>query len=262
MTGRNLQKLYRNRELLYQFVWRDIRIRYKQSVMGLLWAILIPLLIVGAGALVRLAAAKWSGTVTTMQDMASIMVRAVMWSFIVSSIRFGTNSLTLNPSLVTKIAFPKEVFPIASVLSSLFDFAVAVAVVAAVLFFMGITITVKTLWLLPVMTVAVLLSVGLALILSAANLFFRDVKYLVEIFLTYAIFFTPVLYPASAVGDWKNLMLLNPIAPLLEAASDLVVAGATPDPAWTAYSLGVSLVLVVFGYWMFKRLEEQFAESL
>src|ERR1700761_658146 len=102
----------RFRELLYLFTWRDVRVRYKQSIMGVLWAVLMPALIVGSGALVRIAAAKWSGHQLTPQDMGSVIVRAVMWSFFVSAIRFGTNSLTNNTNLVTKIAFPKELFPI------------------------------------------------------------------------------------------------------------------------------------------------------
>src|SRR5271168_3203788 len=204
----HLQTLLRYRELAYLFTWREIRIRYKQTVMGLLWAIFMPALIVSAGALVRVVASKWSGRPLSTQDIASVMVRAVIWAFFVSSIRFGTNSLTANANLVTKIAFPKELFPIAAVLSSLFDFAVAALVVAISLPLMGVPFHLQALWSIPLMLITVMLVVGLTLFLSAANLFFRDVKYLVEIFLTYAIFFTPVLYPASVAGQWRSLLYL------------------------------------------------------
>jgi ABC-type polysaccharide/polyol phosphate export permease len=257
-----LKSLFRYRELLYLFTWRDIRIRYKQSLMGFLWALLMPLLIIGAGALVRVAAAKWSGTSVTPQDMASVMVRAVAWSFFVSAIRFGANSLTTNANLVTKIAFPKEVFPISAVLSSLFDFGVAIAAVALVLPVIGILPTLQWLWLFPLLVVMVLQAVGITLILSAANLFYRDVKYLVEVFLTYAIFFTPVLYPASVVGSWKTLIMINPISPLLEALSDSLVTNVAPSAFWTLYSTLVSLILVLGGYWLFKQFESKFAESI
>jgi ABC-type polysaccharide/polyol phosphate export permease len=262
MRLRELRRLYRYRELLYTLTWRDIRVRYKQSVMGLLWAILTPMLIVGAGALVRVAAARWSGSAVTAEDMGSVMVRAVVWSFVITSLRFGTNCLTGNVSLVTKIAFPKEVFPMAAVASGLFDFAVAAAVVALVLLGMGLAPGAQALWALPLMAIGVLQVVGLTLILSAANLFFRDVKYLVEIFLTYAIFFTPVLYPVDTVGDWKTALLLNPVAPILEGMSDAVVKGVAPDPLWTGYSLAVALLLAGGGYWFFKQLEDRFAESI
>jgi len=258
----NLKSLYRSRELLYLLTWRDIRVRYKQSVMGLLWAILMPLLIVGAGAMVRIGAAKWTGTAITPQDMASVIVRAVIWSFFISAIRFGTASLISNATLVTKIAFPKEVFPVAAVLSSLFDFAVAAVIVIVALPLIGVFPSLQALWMIPLLLVMIVQAVGLALMLSATNLFYRDVKYLVEIFLTYAIFFTPVLYPASLMGSWEKIILLNPIAPLLEAMSNALVTGAPPDPFWTAYATIVSFVLLILGYGIFKRLEANFAESI
>jgi lipopolysaccharide transport system permease protein len=258
----NLRALLRYRELAYLFTWREIRVRYKQSVMGLLWAVFMPALIVGAGTLVRVIASKWSGKPLTVQDVGSVIVRAVIWSFFVSSIRFGTSSLTNNSNLVTKIAFPKEIFPITSVMSSLFDFAVAAAVVAVLLPILGIYPHWGALWAIPLLLVTVLLVLGLALVLSASNLFFRDVKYLVEIFLTYAIFFTPVLYPASMAGRWRTLLFLNPISPLLEAISDSIIQGSTPDPYWVGYSVLFSLILLAAGYWLFKQLESSFAERI
>ncbi|HEV7609477.1 MAG TPA: ABC transporter permease [Steroidobacteraceae bacterium] len=258
----HLKTLYRSRELLYLLTWRDIRVRYKQSVMGLLWAILMPLLIVGAGAMVRIGAAKWSGVAIKPEDMASVVVRAVIWAFFISAIRFGTNSLIGNATLVTKIAFPKEVFPIAAVLSSLFDFAVATVVVAIALPIIGIVPTVTALWFIPLLFFMIVQATGLAMILSATNLFFRDVKYIVEVFLTYAIFFTPVLYPASALGSWEKIVLLNPIAPLLEAMSNAIVDGRAPDPFWTTYSAVASLLFLFLGYTVFKKLEADFAESI
>jgi lipopolysaccharide transport system permease protein len=258
----NLQALLRHRELAYLFTWREIRVRYKQSVMGLLWAIFMPALIVASGALVRVVASKWSGRPLTAQDIGSVIVRAVIWSFFVSAIRFGTSSLTNNYNLVTKIAFPKELFPIAAVMSSLFDFAVAAVVVIIALPFLGIGFHLEALWSIPLLLVTLLLVVGLTLLLSAANLYFRDVKYLVEIFLTYAIFFTPVLYPASMAGQWQSLLYLNPVAPLLEAIADAIVLGSIPDPYWVAYSVLFSLLLLTGGYWLFKQLEATFAERI
>lgn len=258
----NLRTLLRYRELAYLFTWREIRIRYKQSIMGILWAIFMPALIICAGALVRVVASKWSGKPLTVQDIASVIVRAVIWAFFVSSIRFGTNSLTNNATLVTKIAFPKELFPIAAVMSSLFDFTVAAVVVAIALPLLGVTPHLQALWSIPLLLVTVLLVIGLALVLSAANLFFRDVKYLVEIFLTYAIFFTPVLYPASMAGQWRSLLYLNPISPLLEAISGAVIQGSIPDPYWVCYSVVFSLILLTAGYWLFKQLETNFAERI
>lgn len=257
-----LKNLFRAREILYMLTWRDITIRYKQSIMGLMWAILMPTLIVIAGVLVRVAAAKYTSTAITVNDLASIMVRATAWSFFISTIRFGTNSLIGNNNLVTKLAFPKEVFPLASAIASLVDFLVAIAVVAIILLFAGWRPSFEVFWILPIIAILFLLSAGLAMLLSAANLFYRDVKYIVEIFLTYAIFFTPVLYEVSASGQWANYLLANPVSPLLEAFSDTAVRGCSPNYFWLTYSAIVAVFVSIIGYWLFKRLEANFAENI
>lgn len=257
-----LRKLWSSRELLLLLAWRDIHVRYKQSVMGLLWAILMPAIIAGAGVLVRIGAARLTGGHVDANDVASVMVRAVPWAFFVGAIRFGTSSLISNPSLVTKIAFPKEVFPIAAVLSNAFDFLVAGAVVTGALLLIGWRPTLEAFWVFPLLLLLAALTTGLALILSALNLFYRDVKYIVEVLLTYAIFFTPVLFPASMAGDWQHLVLLNPVAPILEALSDTIVDHRSPALGWLCYSATASFVLLIVGYRLFKWLESQFAERM
>src|SRR5581483_7244427 len=242
--------------------WRDIRVRYKQSIMGFFWAILMPSLVVGAGILVRLAAAQYSGNTLTSGAIASVMVRAAAWSFFIAGIRFGTNSLVGNSNIVTKIAFPKEVFPISAVASNLLDFAIALLAVLIVMVFMGWTPTLNALWTLPIILLLCARTIGLSLFRSAANLFFRDVKYLVEAFLTYAIFFTPVLYEASSLGKWKTLILLNPVAPLLENLAITLAAGQPPQMSWLIYSTLCTLALLCISYAIFKRLESSFAESI
>lgn len=242
--------------------WRDIRVRYKQSAMGLLWAVLMPAIIVGAGVLVRLAAAELSGTEVTASDIASVMIRAVLWSFVVSVVRFGTASLVANPSLVTKIAFPKEVFPFAAVLSCAFDFGIALVAVLVALPWFGWVPSLTAMWALPLLGLLFAMVAGVTLVLAALNLYFRDVKYIVEVLLTYAIFVTPVLYPSSFAGRWEFLILLNPVAPLLEGISNAIVLDQSPDWSWTAYSATVAGLVLWFGYRLFKRLEAEFAERM
>ena len=258
----NLAKLWQARELLYMFTWRDISIKYKQSVMGFCWAILMPALVVSAGALVRIGASHLTGIPVTASDISSIMVRAVTWAFMVASIRFGTSSLIGNNNLVSKIAFPKESFPIAAVLACGVDYLISVVALLVALFIVGWTPTVHVLWALPLMVVMFLLCFGLSIYLSALNLFYRDVKYLVEIFLTYAIFFTPVLYDVSMVGKWKTLLMLNPLATIIEAMDAVIVKHQAPDALWTTYGVVMSLLVLGFGYVAFKRFEAQFAERI
>ena len=249
-------------DLLLVLTWRDIKIKYKQSMMGLLWAVLMPAIIVGAGMLVRIAMAKLSGTPVSPDNVASISVKALPWAFFVSAIRFATNSLTANTSLVTKINCPRIAFPISAVLSALFDLIIAILPLIAVLAWTGTAPSVALLWVPIIIAILLLLVAGLGIALAAANLFFRDVKYIVEVLLTFAIFFTPVIYEAEMLGQWQFWVLLNPVAPLLEGLRAVVVLKSAPDPYWLLYSSVVSLLLFVGGWALFRRLEPAFADSI
>jgi lipopolysaccharide transport system permease protein len=257
-----LRELLRNRELLYMITWREIRIRYKQSVMGLLWAVLMPVIITCAGVVVRVAASRVSGRPISGADIGGIGVKALPWAFFVSALRFGTASLTGNSSLVTKIKFPRLIFPLSSVLTSLFDMAIAIPVLIVFLPLAGVRASLAILWVPVLLLILVIFTAGLCILFSAANLFFRDVKYLVEVVLTFAIFFTPVLYDASVAGEWRDILMLNPIAPLLEGLNSSVILGQEPDLAWIAYSAGVSILIFWCGVVFFRRLEPRFAESV
>jgi lipopolysaccharide transport system permease protein len=249
-------------DLLFVLTARDIKIKYKQSVMGLMWAILMPAIIVGAGMLIRVAMSKMSGTPLSPDSLASITVKALPWAFFIGALRFATNSLTTNANLVTKINCPRIAFPAAAVLSALFDLAVAVLPLAAVLVWAGVKVGAAILWVPLLLGLLVLLVSGLGFAFAAANLFYRDVKYIVEVILTFAIFFTPVLYDADMLGAWRKWALLNPIAPLLEGLRSAVVLNQAPDTGWLLYSAVVSILVFVGGWRLFVRLEPAFADRV
>ena len=117
--------LRRHRDLLYMLSRRDVTVKYKQSIMGILWAILMPLLITSAGVVVKIAMAQMSGKAVVFRDVLPVAIKAAPWAFFVASLRFSTQSLSLNHNLVTKIAFPRAVFPLSAMASQLFDFAIA-----------------------------------------------------------------------------------------------------------------------------------------
>jgi lipopolysaccharide transport system permease protein len=257
-----LRELVAKRDLLYMLAWREIRVKYKQSIMGFLWAILMPALIVCAGVVVKVAIARISNTPVRMEALATVAVKSVPWAFVVASIRFATVSLIGNSSLVTKIYMPREIFPIAAIASQSVDLAVSSVVLAVILVFMGVGLSVHLLWVPVLVALLILLVTGLGIFLSAASLFFRDVKYLVEVFLTFAIFFTPVFFEANLFGEWGTLLLLNPIAPLLEALAVTVVGHQSPDLGWLTYSAVVTGVVLFGALVMFKRVEPYFAEAI
>jgi ABC-type polysaccharide/polyol phosphate export permease len=270
-------ELIRYRELLWQMTLRDLRARYKQAVMGFGWAVLMPVMVVAAGALVKYAMARMAGSTVRPGDLASMAVKAVPWTFFVGAVGFATSSLTGNLSLVTKIYFPREVFPLSAVLTQVFDSAVGSACVMLLVLGLGVGWSVQLLWVPLLAVLTVLLTSAAALALSCGNLFFRDVKYVVQVFLTFGIFFTPVLYDAPVFGPLGcPLMMLNPLAPLLEGLR-LAVAGhhnlALPLVAavagekvlvWHPGYLVYSGVWATFGtvgaWWLFHKLEFVYAE--
>jgi len=257
-----VKDLVHNRELLYMITWREIRIRYKQSIMGLLWAVFMPIMIISAGMLVKFVMARMSGRSLDLSQVATISVKGLPWSFFIASLRYGTLSLTSNANLVTKLNFPKEIFPISAVLSQLADFAVACLFLVVVLIFTHVGLSVQLLWVPVFLILLILLATGFSVLFSAANLFFRDVKYLVEVILTFAIFFTPVFYESNNFGPWEKIILLNPVAPLLEGLNSVVVLHTAPQWNWILYSGTFSIILFVFSFWFFKKLQPTFAEVI
>ena len=257
-----VQELIQYRHLLMMLTWRDIKIRYKQSMMGFLWAIFMPLLIVAAGIIVKKGISIVSGKPMDLADIASITVKALPWSFFIGTVRFSTSSLVSNRNLVEKIYFPREVFPLASTLANLFDFAIASIATIVILGFMGVGISVHILWVPLLLLFLVLFSAGLGMLMSCANLFFRDVRYLVEVILTFAIFFTPVFYEASLFGKWETLLLMNPVGAILECVNAVVVLHQPPNYFWMLYAASWGIGLFLISWNIFHRLEYSFAENI
>lgn len=257
-----IRELIEYRHLLMILAWRDIKIRYKQSVMGFLWAIFMPLLIVAAGIIVKKGISIISGKPLELSDLASITVKALPWSFFIGTVRFATNSLVSNRNLVEKIYFPREVFPLAAVLANLFDFGIASIATIVILGIMGVGISVHILWVPLLILCLVLFSAGVGMLMSCANLFFRDVKYLVEVILTFAIFFTPVFYEASMFGKWETLLLMNPVGAILECVNAVVVLHRQPNYFWMLYAASWGIGLFLISWNIFHRLEYSFAENI
>jgi lipopolysaccharide transport system permease protein len=259
----NLRELYHYRGLLYMITYRDIRVRYKQSIMGLMWAVLMPVLIIMAGIVVRYAYSLAAHTPVRTADVASVAVRSLPWTFLVSSIRFGCNSLILsNQNLVTKIYFPREIFPLAAVLSSLFDFVIASGPLVIFLMIVHVHWSVYVAWVPALLLILIAIAAGVGFIVATASLFFRDVKYIVEVLLTFGIFFTPVFFDVHMFGDKGKWLMLNPVAPLLEGLAGSITAQQPPDLRWVAYSLSWAVFSLLGGYMFFKHLEPAFAESI
>ena len=276
-----LRDLWETRDLLFQLTRRDITIRYKQAVMGFAWAILTPLLIVLSGLLIRLAMARFAGATVAMSSMAGITVKALPWAFFVSAIGFATPSLSGNMNLVTKIYFPREVLTISAILANTKDLAVGIVVLAIGLPFMGVHYTAQVLWVPVLLMILLGVITASGLFLACANLFFRDIKYIVQVLLTFGIFFTPVFYETSLLGPLgAKLAMLNPLAPILEGMRLAVVEGHNllvplvgpglhggPEilmwsPLFLLYSFGWATLGLALSLLFFRRLSYLFAEYI
>lgn len=255
-------ELFEYRQLLFTLAWRDIKVRYKQSVMGFFWAILMPMLIIVAGVVIRVAFSMGSGHAFSHSALASVTLKSAPWAFFISAIRFSTASLTGNSNLITKIYFPREIFPVAAVIASLFDFAVASGAVLIILACVRVGVSIYLLWLPVILLLLFVFAAGLGMLLACANLFFRDVKYLVDVCLTFGILFTPVFYEATMFGKWAPVLLLNPVGAILEELNTVVVLHSPPHLLWLGYAACWAFLGFPAAWLVFDRAEPAFAESI
>jgi ABC-type polysaccharide/polyol phosphate export permease len=254
------RELVISRELLYELTTRDLRIRYKQTLLGTAWALFTPLVMMFIFTQIFARVAK----VDTSPIPYSIFVYCGLlpWQFFSTSLKGSVDSLTRNRLLVTKIYMPREVFPISQVLSAFADFLVASIVLAALMAWHGIA-PAWTAWFLPVIIlVQMALTIGLALLLSMGNLFYRDVKYLFEVGLLLWMFATSVIYPIQIEGPWAWILHLNPMTPIIDAYRSVLLLGQFPEPAGFAYTTIFSVLLLLVGMRWFHESEYQFAENI
>ena len=257
-----LRQIFEYRDLMIMLTLRDLRVRYKQAAMGFLWAIFMPIVAVLSGILIKKAMAVVSQQPLSVQGVLSITVKVLPWTFFISSIRFSVQALISNTSLVTKIYFPRAVLVFSSILACLFDFSLALIVLIVILTIFKVGVSIYLLWLPLFLFLLIAYTFGLGLLLSSANLFYRDIKYVVEIILMFGIFFTPVFYDASAFGRLEPLMLLNPLGSLLEEINKIVVLHQAPDILWMSYAIFMSLGVFIIGMNVFQKAEPLFAENI
>lgn len=271
MLTRMFKQLYAYRELLFALAGRDIRVKYKQAAMGVAWAFFLPVVAVVSGVVIRLAMAILRGQKLPLEQISEVMVRSVLWLLFASVVGTAAISLIANINLVTKIYFPRQVLPLSALIARLFDFAVSVVGVVAAMVILprlpgvdGVMFTWSPalLWVPVFLVILLAMVVGLSLLLAAANLFFRDVKYIVEVLLRFGIFFSGVFLFVRDLDRWGQVLLLNPLVPLFEATSSAIVYGRI-DPTmwpWIGYSAAWTVGLLFVGVVVFERAEYLFAE--
>jgi ABC-type polysaccharide/polyol phosphate export permease len=248
------------RELLFQLVRRDLLIRYKQSVMGVGWAVFMPLVNTAVFSVIFTRIAQID---VGMPYPLFAYCGLLMWNLSASAWRFSVTSMTANVNLVTKVYFPREVFPLSAVIVAAVDSLVGAIVLIGLMIYYQVAPTPALAFLPVVVAVQLLLTAGIALLLSMANLFYRDVKYLFEIVITIAMFTTAVLYPITSLGGaYGRLLRLNPMSWIIDAYRDVLVRGQWPPLEPFAAAAVASVLIFVLSWTWFHRSEFAFAENI
>jgi lipopolysaccharide transport system permease protein len=254
-----LGELWAYRELLFFFVWRDLKVRYKQTVLGASWAIIQPFLTMVIFSLFfgRLAEVPSDGLPYPIFSYAAL----VPWTFFANALTQASNSLVLNANMIKKIYFPRPAIPIATVFAGVVDFMLAFVVLVGMMVFYGVTPTINVLWLPLFLLLALASSLGVGLGLSALNVQFRDVRYTVP-FLTQAwLFATPVAYPSSLLPEfWRPFFALNPMVGVVEGFRWALLGTDTEPGPMIIISAVVAMGLLLSGFFYFRRVERSFAD--
>jgi lipopolysaccharide transport system permease protein len=254
-----LGELWQYRELLYFLIWRDIKVRYKQTALGAAWAIIQPVMTMVVFSLFfgRLGKIPSDGIPYPIFSFAAL----VPWTFFANGLNQSSNSLVGSSNLITKVYFPRLAIPIATVLSGLLDFVLAFMVLLAMMFYYGITPTRNTLWLPLFLLLTVVIALGVGLWLSALNVKYRDVRYLVPFLTQFWLFATPIAYPSSLLHEpWRTIYGLNPMVGVVEGFRWALLGGSTAPGPIIAVSSLAAVVILVSGAFYFRRMEKTFAD--
>jgi ABC-type polysaccharide/polyol phosphate export permease len=253
--------LYHYRYLLWLWTAREVRVRYKQSLLGVAWAILQPLALTVVFTIVfsRLVRIDTGGIPYPIFAYAALLP----WTFFSTSLSFGIPSLVNNLNLVTKIYFPREVLPLASIGAALLDFLVASLIFVGMFVVYGTRPGLYALWVVPLLGIQIVLTIGVTMLGSATIVFFRDMRFVVPLLTQVWMYATPIIYPVTLVpGHLQPYYFLNPMAGIIEGYRRALVLGEAPRLPALLLSAVLSCLLLLLSYTIFKRLEPHFADLI
>jgi lipopolysaccharide transport system permease protein len=257
----NLPELWQYRELLFYLVWRDVKVRYKQTVLGGLWAILQPVvtMVVFSIFFGRLARMPSDGLPYPLFSYAAL----VPWTFFATGLSQSSNSLVSSANLLRKVYFPRLVLPIASVLAGLIDFSLTFLVLLGIMVSYGFIPTTGVVWIPAVMLLALTTSLGAGLWLSALNVQFRDVRYVIPFLVQSWMLATPIAYPSSLLPEfWRPFYALNPMVGVVEAFRWALLGADTAPGPMILVSSAAAVLLLISGAFIFRRMERTFADVI
>ncbi len=256
----DLRELWEYRVSLYFFTWRDIKVRYKQSILGFAWAIIQPFfaMIIFTLFFGKLAGIPSDGIPYPIFAYAALLP----WTLFSESINRSTTTMVTNSNIIKKVYFPRIALPISSVLSPLVDFTIAFSILILMMVYYGIAPTLNVIWLPAFLLLAVVTSLGIGLWMSALNAMYRDFQYVVPFFIQLGMFASPVVYPASMVPQSYQLVYgLNPMTGVIEGFR-WAMLGTNAPSGLILVSTVISLIILVSGAFFFRRMQRTFSDEV
>lgn len=253
--------LWRYRELMFFLAWRDLAVRYKQTVIGVAWAIIRPAITMLVFVLFRRLVGIERGAVP---DALLVLAAVLPWQFFAGAVSESSSSLIANTNLISKVYFPRLIVPLAAVATAFVDFLVTLALLAVVMAWQGFAPGWTILALPAFMLLAVALASGIGLFLAALNVEYRDFRYVVPLLIQIGLFVSPIAFASSNMPlRWRPLYALNPLVGIIDGCRWSILDGRTPiDPYSLLISVAVSATALTLGVWYFRRMERSFADVI
>ena len=256
-----LKNLYDNRELLFQLTLRQVKSRYKQSVLGISWAIIKPL---GMMVVFTIIFSKFVKVPSDGIPYPIFSYCALLpWIFFSTSLSAGINSMTGNVSLIQQIYFPRLIFPLSAVLSSFVDFAIASVIFIGLMIFYNVQITIYLFLLIPILILQIVFTIPACMLGSALNVFYRDIGQALVFITQLWMYACPIVYPVSIVPEkYRTLYALNPMAGIIDSYRKVIIQGIAPNWEYLSISFIVIALAFVSFYAIFNKLEMKLADII
>lgn len=257
----NLRDLWTYRELLYFLTWRDVKVRYRQTVLGVAWAVIQPLLTMVVFTIFfgRLAGVPSDGLPYPLFSFCALLP----WTLFSRALSESSNSLVMNSNLISKVYFPRLVIPMSAILAGLIDFGITFVILFGMMAFYGVVPSVTILTLPIFVLFAVITALAVSLWLSALNVEYRDVRYTIPFLTQIWMFASPIAYPSSLVpGEWRFIYGLNPMAGVIEGFRWALLGKIHPNWGLLGASVVIVLLLLATGLIYFKKMERTFADVI
>lgn len=258
----NLRDLWNYRELVVFMIWRDIKVRYKQTLLGALWAVIQPVMtmLVFNFLFNNVAKVSSDGIPYPIFSFTALLP----WGLFTTALNTASRSLTSNHNMITKTYFPRLVLPMASVLGGLVDFAIALVILAGMMVYFQVVPTLSALWAVPLFVLSsIITALGVALWLSAINVKYRDVGYALPFLTQFWLFITPVAYSSKVISEkWQIIYALNPMAGVVNGFRWALLGSGNPPDMLVAISTGISILILLSGLVYFRNMERTFADTI